>query len=185
VEDPALPVKALADETDGGNPDMTRIHRDVEVTATPAYAVTESGAQAGAPDTTASNGIDHKPVVSLTHPASDSKDTHVLPTAPAVHPEAQADALAEEDPHVVAKEVEKMKADRREVEGKEPGGTIIQGLEDDKLWTLLRRFDLVSRIVKVSRVIAEDADGCAIFPSRIASDSYSDHDNHHYSTSRA
>lgn len=72
---------------------------------------------------------------------------HALPTAPSVHPEAQAAQLektAREDPGLVAGEVEKAKAGRREVEGKEPKGTVVQGLEDDRLWALLRKFDEVS-----------------------------------------
>ncbi len=144
IQEPAAPVKALAEATDGGNPDMTPVRREVDIVPPPAYSATPDSERPGAGTATASNGIDHKPVVPLTHPASDSKDTQVLPTAPAVHPEAQADALKDEDPEVVGREVEKTKGDRRELEGKEPGGTIIQGLEDDKLWTLLRRFDLVS-----------------------------------------
>lgn len=40
-------------------------------------------------------------------------------------------------------EVEKVKADHRELTGQEPKGTVVPGLEDDKLFALLRRFDKV------------------------------------------
>ncbi|KAJ9095999.1 hypothetical protein QFC21_005362 [Naganishia friedmannii] len=78
--------------------------------------------------------------------AADSAPDHALPTAPTVHPEAQAaelDAVGERDPGLVAAQVEKSKGDRRELKGLEPKGTVVQGIEDDKLWALMRRFDVV------------------------------------------
>lgn len=72
---------------------------------------------------------------------------HALPTAPNVHPEAQERELEEvgrRDPGLVAAQVEKSRGDRRALKGKEEGGTVVQGIEDDKLWALLRRFDSVS-----------------------------------------
>ncbi|KAJ9121504.1 hypothetical protein QFC22_002121 [Naganishia vaughanmartiniae] len=77
--------------------------------------------------------------------AAESAPDHALPTAPTVHPEAQAaelDAVGERDPGLVAAQVEKSKGDRRELKGLEPKGTVVQGIEDDKLWALLRRFDV-------------------------------------------
>lgn len=72
---------------------------------------------------------------------------HALPTAPNVHPQAQAarlESAAQEDPGLVAAEVEKAKAGRRDVQGREEKGTVVQGIEDDRLWALLRKFDEVS-----------------------------------------
>jgi hypothetical protein len=72
---------------------------------------------------------------------------HALPTAPNVHPQAQAarlESAARDDPGLIAAEVEKAKAGRREVQGKEEKGTVVQGIEDDRLWALLRKFDEVS-----------------------------------------
>lgn len=45
--------------------------------------------------------------------------------------------------HEEAAEVEKRKALRRDVLGHEAGGTIVLGIEDDHLWTMLRRLDKV------------------------------------------
>lgn len=77
-----------------------------------------------------------------------SAPDHALPTAPNVHPEVQEREIEEvgkRDPGLVAAQVEKTRADRRQLKGKEEGGTVVQGIEDDKLWALLRRFDTVSR----------------------------------------
>ncbi|KAI5453283.1 hypothetical protein NCC49_006306 [Naganishia albida] len=73
-----------------------------------------------------------------------SAPDHALPTAPNVHPEVQEREIEEvgkRDPGLVAAQVEKTRADRRQLKGKEEGGTVVQGIEDDKLWALLRRFD--------------------------------------------
>jgi hypothetical protein len=81
--------------------------------------------------------------------AAHAAPDHALPTAPTVHPEAQAaelDAVGARDPGLVAAQVEKSKGDRRELKGLEPKGTVVQGIEDDKLWALLRRFDVVRRL---------------------------------------
>lgn len=68
---------------------------------------------------------------------------HALPTAPGVHPAKQQEAI--DDGHAssetIAREVEKAKADKREMQGKLPKGTIVEGMEDDKLFMLLRKFD--------------------------------------------
>lgn len=53
-------------------------------------------------------------------------------------------------------EVEKQKALRRDVLGHEPGGTVVQGIEDDHLWTMLRRLDKVRRRRIVSRRAEEE-----------------------------
>lgn len=67
-----------------------------------------------------------------------------LPTAPAVNPDQQAAHLHKEPEHVIGREVEKAKADRRDVMGVKPQGRIVEGIEDDRLFAMLRRFDIVS-----------------------------------------
>ncbi len=54
---------------------------------------------------------------------------HSLPTAPNVHPSSQEAALQNGgiDPDLVAGEVEKAKAGRRELMGKKAKGTIVEG----------------------------------------------------------
>ncbi|ORY32602.1 hypothetical protein BCR39DRAFT_564238 [Naematelia encephala] len=74
-------------------------------------------------------------------PSSESAPT-ALPTNPGTHPEEQKQAIKEEHPAVVAREVEKTKAAERELKGEPPKGTVVSGLEDDRLWTMLRRFDM-------------------------------------------
>lgn len=68
---------------------------------------------------------------------------HVLPTAPGVHPAKQQEAIdaGHASSETVAREVEKAKGDKREMQGKAPKGTIVEGIEDDKLFMLLRKFD--------------------------------------------
>ncbi|KAK4684455.1 hypothetical protein P7C73_g5722, partial [Tremellales sp. Uapishka_1] len=73
-------------------------------------------------------------------PTSESAPT-ALPTNPTTHPEEQRQALKDEKPSVVAREVEKTKAEEREIKGEAPEGTIVHGLEDDRLYAMLRRFD--------------------------------------------
>ena len=76
-------------------------------------------------------------------PSSESAPT-ALPTNPATHPQEQKEAIENEHPAVVAREVEKTKAAEREIKGEKPKGTVVAGLEDDRLWQMLRRFDVVS-----------------------------------------
>ena len=76
-------------------------------------------------------------------PSSESAPT-ALPTNPATNPRQQQEALKHESPKVVARQVEKTKAAEREVKGEKPKGTIVHGLEDDRLYAMLRRFDTVS-----------------------------------------
>ncbi|GAA6063507.1 hypothetical protein JCM10212_004769 [Sporobolomyces blumeae] len=76
------------------------------------------------------------------HPATETDTDHVLPLGADIHPVHQAAALSDAPDHLVDAQVEKHKADKREVEGKEPEGTIIPGMEDDKLWAMIRRFDV-------------------------------------------
>lgn len=76
---------------------------------------------------------------------ADLAPDHALPTAPDVHPENQKEAIENGDvhPETLAREVEKAKGDKREIMGKAPKGTIVEGMEDDQVYTLLRRFDIV------------------------------------------
>ncbi|GAA6004837.1 hypothetical protein JCM11491_002250 [Sporobolomyces phaffii] len=76
------------------------------------------------------------------HPATETDTDHVLPLGSDIHPVHQAAALSDAPDHLVNAQVEKQKADRRELEGKEPKGTIVPGMEDDKLWAMIRRFDV-------------------------------------------
>lgn len=79
-------------------------------------------------------------------PSSESAPT-ALPTNPATSPQEQHRAVANEHPAVVAREVEKTKAAERDVKGEAAMGTIVSGLEDDRLYQMLRRFDVVSSAV--------------------------------------
>ncbi|GAA5988760.1 hypothetical protein JCM11641_006530 [Rhodosporidiobolus odoratus] len=76
------------------------------------------------------------------HPATSTDTDHVLPLGHDVHPVHQAAALQDAPDHLVNAQVEKHKADKREIYGEEPQGTIVPGLEDDKLWAMIRRFDI-------------------------------------------
>ncbi|EIW70937.1 hypothetical protein TREMEDRAFT_73606 [Tremella mesenterica DSM 1558] len=73
-------------------------------------------------------------------PSSESSPT-ALPTNPNTNPTEQAKAMKEEHPAVVNREIEKTKAAEREVKGERPLGTMVRGLEDDRLWAMLRAFD--------------------------------------------
>ena len=77
-------------------------------------------------------------------PSSESKPT-ALPTDPSTHPEELKQAVEEEHPAVVSREYEKTRAEERELKGERPEGTVVAGLEDDRLYAMLRRFDTVGR----------------------------------------
>lgn len=76
-------------------------------------------------------------------PSSESAPT-ALPTNPTTNPKEQKEAIKNEHPEVVKREVEKTKAAEREIKGEKPKGTIVMGLEDDRLYAMLRMFDRVS-----------------------------------------
>jgi len=78
------------------------------------------------------------------HPATETDTDHVLPLGSDIHPVHQAAALSDAPDHLVNAQIEKQKADKRELHGLEPKGTIVPGMEDDKLWAMIRRFDVVS-----------------------------------------
>lgn len=77
------------------------------------------------------------------------KDEHDLPATPPLDPTGDtADgrmphpAVIEHAPeHVAAAQVEKHAAAQRELHGRPPKGTVVLGLEDEKLWAMRRRFD--------------------------------------------
>ena len=75
-------------------------------------------------------------------PSSESAPT-ALPSNPNTHPEEQKEAIKHEHPEVVKREVEKTKAAEREVKGEAPLGTVVRGVEDDRLYAMLRMFDTV------------------------------------------
>lgn len=87
-------------------------------------------------------------------PSSESAPT-ALPTNPSTHPEEQKEAIKNEHPAVIHREVEKTKAAAREIKGEKPKGTVVAGLEDDRLWQMLRRFDVVSWAVVCRRCVTE------------------------------
>jgi hypothetical protein len=66
-----------------------------------------------------------------------------LPTNPNTHPKEQQEAIKDEHPAVVDREKEKTKAAEREIKGERPEGTVVKGIEDDRLYSMLRRFDEV------------------------------------------
>ena len=84
-------------------------------------------------------------------PSSGSKPT-ALPTDPSTHPEEMRQGIEEEHPAVVSREFEKTRAEERELKGERPEGTVVAGLEDDRLYAMLRRFDTVGRSSLISRI---------------------------------
>lgn len=61
-------------------------------------------------------------------------------------PTPASEAIAVNDQHAAFQpsEEEKRAAVERELRGEEPAGTVVDGIEDDQLWVLLRRFNQVS-----------------------------------------
>lgn len=85
-------------------------------------------------------------------PSSKSAPT-ALPTNANTHPEDQKEAIKNEHPEVVHREVEKTKAAEREIKGEKPLGTVVRGVEDDRLYAMLRRFDQVSHHTNILLVV--------------------------------
>lgn len=81
-------------------------------------------------------------------PSSQSAPT-ALPTNAATDPEEQKEAIKHENRAVIGREVEKTKAAEREIKGEPVEGTVVKGLEDDRLYAMLRRFDAVSYLSPV------------------------------------
>lgn len=91
------------------------------------------------------------PVVAAKHAHLDDQ-AHVLPLGADAHPEAQEKRLAEAPDHKVDAQIEKVKGDEREEQGEDAEGTIVDGLEDDKLWALIRRFNVVCSLDIIATV---------------------------------
>jgi hypothetical protein len=85
-------------------------------------------------------------------PSSESAPT-ALPTNPNTHPAEQKEAIKNEHPEALKREVEKTKAAEREIKGEKPLGTIVRGIEDDRLYAMLRMFDTVSPLRSRSPVL--------------------------------
>lgn len=93
----------------------------------------DAGPAAISPPTTASTAL----------PAE--TDTDVLPVGDGVHPVHQAEAVQDAPDQLVDAQVEKVKGAEREAKGHEEQGTVVPGMEDDKLWAMRRRFDAVRK----------------------------------------
>ena len=75
-------------------------------------------------------------------PAAQEQAT-TLPVGHGVNPTHQAEALDSAPDHLVEANVEKQKGAERELKGHAEQGTVVPGIEDDKLWAMRRRFDTV------------------------------------------
>ncbi|WRT66094.1 uncharacterized protein IL334_003047 [Kwoniella shivajii] len=122
------------------------LHEKPHETAVPSVPSTETHHLDPSRGTTASAahaGQAQAPTASIDpfKPSSESAPT-ALPTNATTHPEEQKRAMQNEHPAVVHREVEKTKAETRELKGEKPQGTVVSGLEDDRLWAMLRRFDV-------------------------------------------
>lgn len=78
-------------------------------------------------------------------PPAVQEQATTLPVGHGVHPVHQAEALDNAPDHLVDANVEKQKGAERELKGHAEQGTVVPGIEDDKLWSMRRRFDNVSR----------------------------------------
>ena len=121
------------------------IRRQQELEPAPP-ASEEVVAKAGDVPSTSNTAEANEPATSTIDPnvPSDASAPTALPTNPATSPAQQAKAAKEEHPEVVKREVQKTKAAERELKGEKPQGTVVAGIEDDRLWTMIRRFDAVS-----------------------------------------
>ncbi|BGO90559.1 hypothetical protein NBRC10512_005278 [Rhodotorula toruloides] len=158
VQHDAAPQRAVAHEakavdlaakghTSGGSETSavvtnSSVARPPTRTDVPLEGMRETGHVESAPPATSKPIVPSAESHLAEHPATSTDAEHVLPLGSDVHPVHQAAALAEAPDHLVNAQVEKHKADRREVFGEEPQGTIVPGLEDDKLWAMIRRFDV-------------------------------------------
>ncbi|KAK4701207.1 hypothetical protein P7C70_g5032, partial [Phenoliferia sp. Uapishka_3] len=95
----------------------------------------------GASKTTNSSASAPTPIVGAKHALLDN-EAHVLPLGSEQNPEKQAQKLAEAPREQVAALVEKTKGDEREEKGEDAEGTVVEGIEDDKLWAMMRRFNV-------------------------------------------
>lgn len=89
-------------------------------------------------------------------PAAAHEPATTLPVGHGVHPVRQAEALDSAPDHLVDANVQKQKGAERELQGKPEQGTIVPGIEDDKLWYMRRRFDTVSSLARARREESAD-----------------------------
>lgn len=72
------------------------------------------------------------------------EQTKPLPLGADVHPTHQAAAVhSEEAPDLARAQVRKVEGAERELRGEGEKGTVVPGVEDDRLWAMRRRFDQV------------------------------------------
>lgn len=86
------------------------------------------------------------PTVSNPAHTSESNTATTLPLGSSIHPIEQAKEVQNAPHHVVEKEVKKKRDAEQRLMGEEVDGNIVDGLEDDQVWTMLRRFNYVSRL---------------------------------------
>lgn len=137
AKDTPAPAQAALEPAVAGTAAPTAAPGSIEANASPKNA-------AEAFPSTADHPNDPPPTATIDPnvPSSESAPT-ALPTNPATNPEEQAKAVKDEHPHVIEREKEKVRAAEREVKGEPPAGTVVKGIEDDRLWAMLRRFDIV------------------------------------------
>ena len=71
-------------------------------------------------------------------------DAHILPVGQDVHPAEQAAAVDAAPAHLVNAQVKKLQGAERELKGEPEQGHLVPGMEDDKLFAMMRRFNQVS-----------------------------------------
>jgi len=79
---------------------------------------------------------------SLESPAPSDNGSTVRSAAPTVVADEEVVPPIDQKDHAI--ELEKKAAEKREIHGHPPVGTIVVGIEDDRLWAGLRRFDKVT-----------------------------------------
>lgn len=106
-----------------------------------------------------------QPVLTTPPPLPHRSTSHTSTSAgsvPVIAPSEPSTVLAErlaavknDDPVIAARQVEKVRAAEREIKGRPVGGTIVKGIEDDRLYAMLRRFDVVSPLIYLNRTLAD------------------------------
>lgn len=85
------------------------------------------------------------PTVSNPAHTSEAKTATTLPLGSSIHPVEQAKEVQKAPHHIIEKEVKKKRDAEQKLMGEEVDGNIVDGLEDDNVWTMLRRFNYVSK----------------------------------------
>lgn len=135
----AMPPAATAPQQ------ATAAHPDSVTASSPATSFSHLDSVPHSQPSTADSNSTAAPTATIDPnvPSSASAPT-ALPTNATTHPAEQREAIKKEHPAVIGREVEKTKAAEREVKGEPAGGTVVKGIEDDRLYAMLRRFDQVS-----------------------------------------